>query len=75
MVSPTYMVEQCLEKRPEFDHGYVILSWIEWLNDTWKENMIFIEVKNIADWPWYTIFMSSIIHNIFIWYPYHDVEN
>ena len=26
MVSPTYMVEQCLEKRPEFDLEYVMLS-------------------------------------------------
>ena len=26
MVSPIYMVEQCLEKRPEFDLDYVTLS-------------------------------------------------
>ena len=50
MVSPTYMVEQCLEKRPEFYLEYVTLSSVLWLNVIWKVNIIFIEVKNISDW-------------------------
>ena len=28
MVSPTYMVEQYMEKRPKFDHEYVMLSLV-----------------------------------------------
>ena len=45
IVSPTYMVEQCLEKRKEFYLEYVTLYAVQWLNVTRKENIILSKRK------------------------------